>query len=159
MALELTHQQLQYIKGRLSDEGLHFNPLEEELLDHLCCAVEEKMASGTDFYVACEEAISAFGKDGIQKLQLQTIRLINQKSQRMKIISLATIIFFGGLLTNQLLQSPTVAEEKEEVEIAIFETDKILDQQENDPPSIQPLKGQLKVSSAFGMRKHPVSKY
>ncbi|MEO1627214.1 MAG: M23 family metallopeptidase, partial [Bacteroidota bacterium] len=156
MAPELTDFHIHYIKARLEEEGLEYGPLKEELLDHLCCAIEDQMKDGAHFHIACEKAFAAFGKDGIQKIQLQTIRSLNQKSQLMKIIAAAVLFLLGAYSSHHLLtdSEPTLEAHCEDI---CCEVPTYADWGE-EPPSIRPVKGHWKVSSGFGMRMHPIQK-
>ena len=44
--VQLTEEQVIYIQQYLKNEGLTYEPLEEELLDHLCCMTETNMQLG-----------------------------------------------------------------------------------------------------------------
>ncbi len=122
----LSDEQVDYIENLLKENGLSYPPLLEDLLDHVCCAVESKMDDGTAFQVAIKEVLNAFGKDGIEKLQVQTLHLLNQKKQLMKRLSLLTL--------SVLLFTVTY--------IFAFPI---------DPPNSSPLKGNAKITAEFGM--------
>ena len=80
----LTDEQIDYIVDDLRRRGLHYAPLVDELLDHVCCLVESEVAAGTDFEVAYRQTIQAFGRDGIQKTQTLTFQSVNNKTKRMR---------------------------------------------------------------------------
>ena len=42
MSIELNTQQVLFIEESLSNKGMQYEPLKEELVDHLCCMVENK---------------------------------------------------------------------------------------------------------------------
>ena len=131
MPIALSENQVLYLQNNLQAAGLDYVPLCDELLDHLCCMVEERMTMGLNFQQACEDALTAFGKDEIQELQNETIHLIQQKSQFMKRISLLVLAI--------LLVSVT-----------------IIWASRQDPPSTKPLEGDFLITSDFGMRMHPI---
>ncbi|MFT5166796.1 MAG: murein DD-endopeptidase MepM/ murein hydrolase activator NlpD [Saprospiraceae bacterium] len=133
MPIELNNQQVLFIEAFLSSKGLEYIPLQEELLNHLCCMVELKIAAGNSFHVASKEVFDAFGKDEIKELQHQTIQSLNQKTLTMKKVSF--------LVLGLLLSTFTI--------IWAINT---------DPPSASPLGKDYKISSPFGMRMHPVFK-
>ena len=59
--------------------GIKLDSLAESLLDHICCAIEQH--NGTDFNCTYSEVLELFGKDGIVKVQEETIILINSKKE------------------------------------------------------------------------------
>ncbi len=132
--IALSEHQVYYIANRLDQAGIDYLPLREELLDHLCCMVEDHMVDGLSFSQATHEVFAAFGKDGMQKLQRQTILQLQNKSQLMKRLAL--------LVLGLLLISFTM----------------MWARQQDDPPSRRPLNGEHVVTSAFGQRMHPILK-
>lgn len=131
--MQLTDQQILIVEKRLQETGLQYQALQEELLDHICCAIEDKLTEGYPFQDAQSVVFQAFGKNGIKELEQQTIHLLNQKSLIMKRLLLVTLCF--------LLLSVTVL-------LAIPQ----------DPPSGNPLGNTYKITSTFGMRLHPILK-
>ncbi len=129
----LTKQQINEIADQLESVGLKSDSLKEELLDHICCVIEDNMNRGMAFAEAKTAAFQTFGKDEMQELEQKSLELLNQKSVIMKKVSLITaacLLLFSTMLWS--LQT--------------------------DPPSISPLDGQVEITSSFGMRKHPVLK-
>lgn len=130
---ELSIQELQEVEQKLQEAGLSYDVLEAEMLDHICCSIEQDLASGTRFSEAMQSAFDAFGEDELKKLETETISIINQNSITMKkmLISLAAGMF---LVVTTLLSFNV------------------------DPPSRSPLKGDTQIASSFGMRMHPILK-
>ena len=129
----LNDQQLFTIEKILEEKGLSYGPLKEELLDHVCCQVEQAMSKGLLFSQALQRSLDTFQEDEMQELQTQTLSLLNQNQlfmKRLSIAALITFLFFASAtwLSNQ------------------------------DPPTISPLKGDAKITSGFGMRMHPIQK-
>lgn len=185
MRVELSNEQVQYIQEELTKEEIHVGSLKEELLDHICCEIENKIATGTTFHHACEQAFASFGENGIQELQSQTIHLLNQKSQRMKNVLIAAtalvlpFLFFSvDRLSSNLLPTKTEITEKntsckhivkdyEVVDKRIDVNHEVFDPMTlnvpplsfvEEPPSLHPLMEETKMTSGFGMRFHPVFK-
>ena len=130
---ELNIQQINYISEHLRFCELDYEPLREELLDHICTAIEIKMEEGQTFHKAADHVFELFNKDEIQKTQQQTIFLIHQKRKLMTKISFATLlVLFLTFTTVWALQQ--------------------------DPPSRSPINGTVKISSTFGYRMHPIQK-
>jgi len=149
--LELNEQQLLFVSERLTNMGLEYEPLYDELLDHISCTIEIKMIDGQNFHQACNTVFNAFGKEGIKELQKQIIYSHNQNSNRMKKLSLVfvTMFFFIGPLFWLGLFS-----DKEIIDTDRFTISSI----DDDPPSLKPLGDGYEVTSAFGSRFHPIFK-
>jgi len=74
--VKLNDQHIDFIEKDLQFRGLVYEPLEGEVLDHICILVEERMDSGMRFIEAYDEARKLFGgTENIQKLQSKTIQL------------------------------------------------------------------------------------
>lgn len=157
--LELNEQQLLFVSNQLSDAGLQYTPLYEELLDHVCCTIETKMADGQNFHQACDDVFNAFGKEGIKELQKQTIYSRNQKSHRMRNVSMLFFVFtlfMGPLIWFNAISawnhSESIVQEQE------FASHTKEQKQFKEPPSMRPLGPDYEMNSGFGKRMHPIFK-
>ncbi len=94
----LSSKRVDLVHDRLVDQGVDYEPLRLELLDHICCAIEQKMDCGVAFAEALEQSIHGFGPKGLERTQEATIYLITLKLRKMK--KLAAISgLLGGFLT------------------------------------------------------------
>ena len=130
--MQLNEQQIFSIEKILEEKGLDYGPLKEELLDHICCQTEMAMGEGQLFHQALRQSLDTFQEDEMKELQKQTLLLLNQNQNFMKKLSTAALLTF-------LLMAFTTWLAK-------------------DPPTISPLKGDIKITSGFGMRMHPILK-
>lgn len=81
---QLTDSHIDYIIKDLHYRGLVLESLEEEMIDHICVAVEERMQSGIRFIDAYHEVLKTFGNtSGLRETQRQTLHLENQKPVNM----------------------------------------------------------------------------
>ncbi len=136
----LTNEHIDYISWDLKTRGLSELNLQEELLDHICCAVEEKMAVGSLFVTAYKEAIEAFGPNGLVTLQSDTQKSIHQKPLHMlKATLLTSLLIIGFVATFALLNQPVTLPTQSGLWAS-------------------PMNGKHEVTSGFGMRYHPVLK-
>lgn len=87
----LTDTQVELLEQLLRQE-LSYVPLREELLDHLCCAIESEMTNGLDFTQAQSRILTQFGSEGLSGVQKQTLDILTLKQKRMK-----QLIYLGGL--------------------------------------------------------------
>jgi len=112
---------------------LSYEPLKEELLDHFCCMTETNMQLGNSFQHAIQLSFSNFKKEEIHTIQKQIKYSLTRKMRIMKVTSFFTL---GILLTFSTVYWGFI----------------------QDPPTINPLNGDFEISSAFGMRMHPIQK-
>ena len=128
--MSLTEIQLILIEKKLRDSGVSYAPLYEELLDHVCCLVETKMAGGYSFEESITHAFQVMNTACISTCQQQTKYMLNRKRIIMKRITFAA----GGLAASCLLITSVMFAQ--------------------NIPSAMPL-GQYEVTSSFGKRTDP----
>lgn len=90
---ELTHDQLLTVSELVSDSQITYSHLPDDLIDHICCDIESEMSVGLSFNKALERVQCKFGDSGLQKIQEDTILLIDQKYRFMK----TTMKIFGNV--------------------------------------------------------------
>jgi len=94
---------VEWIEADLIERGLNYDSLREDLLDHICCLVEESMQDGRDFDSSYTDVIESIGNNRLQGLEHETLLLLDKKFQKMKkttyIIGLvsALVLLFGSL--------------------------------------------------------------
>lgn len=128
----LNQEQFLFVQNRLHESPLQNAPLKEELLDHLCCDIEHKMAAGTLFHTACQTTFDTFQEDEMQDIEQHFFNLNYRKQLIMKKVS---------VLAFSLMFLATA--------IWAFQ---------NDPPSRSPLGEDFEITSNFGNRLHPIHK-
>lgn len=127
----LTKTQYLYITNDLKAKGLS-KGFRTELLDHICCMVEEQLSKNKTFAESYSQALKTFGDVGFEELK-QTSPIV--KKQRRTFIS-------------QILTSGVAA--------SIFMMVLGVDAQE--PPTISPLDHYKRITSNFGERYNPLKK-
>jgi len=80
----LSEKQQNILIRELERGGLTYAGLQNELLDHLTCCIEEKTASGMEFFHALKEVREEMGPGCIRQIQEDTLLLINLKYKAMK---------------------------------------------------------------------------
>lgn len=83
----LTTMQVNLIRGDLRREGIEMNELEDDLLDHICCVLEEEMHNYESFEIAYEHVKREFCPDGYREIQVTTTNLLTNKYLKMKTAS------------------------------------------------------------------------
>jgi murein DD-endopeptidase MepM/ murein hydrolase activator NlpD len=169
--VQLTEAEVLKVITRLKHAGLNYKPVQDELLDHICCQVEFGMTEGQAFETALDAAFDAYKEDEFKEIQQQ---ILKPKSFFMYQLPLFIGSFLFLLISSYILVSPAIheAEEDQTVEydlpynpedvyesvfdnpVAVYASAEM----DNDPPSAVPLNEKYKISSGFGMRMHPVLK-
>lgn len=81
--MEITDRQLAFIREDIRNRGIVMDRLADDLVDHICCALEIHPA--TNFDAAYSEVISHFGEEGMTQIQQETYLLLNiKKEEQMK---------------------------------------------------------------------------
>jgi putative ABC transport system permease protein len=79
--MTLTEEHINYIIKDIAYRGIIDEELGEEIVDHICSLVEEKMTKGIRFIEAYDSTIIAFGDEPrLQQLQDQTIQVTNNNT-------------------------------------------------------------------------------
>lgn len=96
---DISEQELALLSRDMDRQGLTYTRLKNELLDHICCQIENYMREGLTFNEAYRKVKREMGSRRITQVQDATLYLINQKYRRMKktmlvlgICSVVTII-------------------------------------------------------------------
>ena len=127
----LTYTQVIYIKNDLKSKR-PASGFREELLDHMCSSVENKLNEGMHFPQAYKQSIVEFTEQGF--LELKTQSPVVKKKRR--------------ILASQLGGATVAA--------MIFMM--VLGVEAQDPPTISPLYENAIVTSGFGLRVDPKTK-
>lgn len=109
--MELTSDQKQKIKDYLERQGVHFQPLHDEMVDHLSCDLEVRMSQGHSFEMAWHQVTAEIKDDHFQNIQTEIMETINKRftwSQGFSFLALALLLIstifkilhlqFGGVL-------------------------------------------------------------
>lgn len=76
---KLSDEEIDFIWEDIRKRGVFTESLAENLLDHICCFIEEQPDDGRPFGEICRQAMESFGPNGLQEVQDETLFLINQK--------------------------------------------------------------------------------
>jgi hypothetical protein len=89
--VDLNNKQIEVVKAEVDRAGISFSHLQFDLIDHICCDIESQMLKGLDFEDAFQMIKHRFGLDGLQKIQEDTLLLIDKTYRKMK----TTMKIFG----------------------------------------------------------------
>lgn len=100
----LADEQIDFIAEDIRRRGVFSASLQEDLLDHICCYIEEQPDDERPFAEIYRQALKAFGHNGLQAVQDETLYLINQpyltKMKKFAYITggLSSLFIIGGAL-------------------------------------------------------------
>lgn len=76
--MPLNNEHIDYIIKDIHKRGVVYEPLQDELIDHICTSVEEQMEEGKNFIEAYRYVLRSFGNSpGLQETQKETIHTKN----------------------------------------------------------------------------------
>jgi hypothetical protein len=107
MDYTLNIENIEFLKKEIGKSGLTFSHLRDDLIDHVCCDVEYEMRNGLPFAKAYDLVKEKIGIGGLERIQLETLYLIDKKyrtmKKTMKISGLVApiILSFGALFKIQ----------------------------------------------------------
>jgi membrane protease YdiL (CAAX protease family) len=109
----LTKEQTELIRRSILLKGISDPDLEADLLDHICSAVETRMAAGEHFESAYEAAMGSFGERELQQVQQKTAALLDGRKvfypgirQSLGMLFLFFVLYFFGrfFVLNPIMQ-------------------------------------------------------
>jgi hypothetical protein len=92
---QLNDEQTMMILDQIAADGVTDNDLQNELLDHYCCFIEEILLTGADFESAYKIAFQAITPNGMHEIQEELYFILNHKQQTI----MKRTIYFSGFLT------------------------------------------------------------
>ncbi len=77
MSIQLKKNQVAFIRRDLEKRGIYYSPLQEDIVDHICTAVEAEMAQGVRFKEAYKTSLRQFYPEEVGQIQSQTLNHLN----------------------------------------------------------------------------------
>ncbi|NOQ24160.1 MAG: hypothetical protein GQ564_02260 [Bacteroidales bacterium] len=95
--MQLSLDQLRLVEHDVQIEGITYSHLEYDLLDHVCCDIEDRMRTGFSFDDAYQAVKQEVEIQGLRRVQEETLLLINKNYRMMKksMKTLGTIALAG----------------------------------------------------------------
>lgn len=109
--MKLTQEQEETIEKIIDSQGFKIKSLRDDIIDHLCCVVENGMGKEKTFHQLLDKAISDLAPNGLIDIENKTIFLLNSK----RILLMKKLLYFTGFIgsltltagvTFKLLQMP-----------------------------------------------------
>ena len=76
----LTDQQVEYILDDIRRNGIETEDLQLNLLDHICCIIEQNMQEGDQFEQVYRETIVQFYETNLKEIEVETQYLLTYKN-------------------------------------------------------------------------------
>lgn len=100
----LSDQQIDFISNDISARGIAMVSLQHDLLDHVCCVIEQELEPDGNFEQCYLSVISRFFKLELKEIETETVHLLTNKNYyKMKKIMIASGVLSVGLLTAGIL--------------------------------------------------------
>lgn len=81
---DLTFSDIEHIRKDVLSQEICFSHLADELIDHLCCDVENEMAGGLGFREAWLKVKGSMGQRRLREIQEETLYAVDTKYRNMK---------------------------------------------------------------------------
>jgi hypothetical protein len=91
----LSDQQIDYILNDISARGVEMESLQQNLLDHVCCIIEQNLDEKGDFESFYQKTIKTFYKDALWEIEEETIFLLTFKNY----YKMKKIMIFSGIFS------------------------------------------------------------
>ncbi|MBK7817589.1 MAG: hypothetical protein IPJ60_08580 [Sphingobacteriaceae bacterium] len=99
MPYSLSEEQIDFILNDIKIRGIEIEKLQINLLDHVCCLLEEKMNEGDDFEACYKRTIEEFHENNLSELEKETKGLLRSKHYY-TIKNILYIVFIASLSYN-----------------------------------------------------------
>jgi hypothetical protein len=77
---QLSDQQIDFILDDISARGVEMESLQQNLLDHVCCIIEQNLEANGDFESFYKKTIKTFYKDALWEIEEETLLLLTYKN-------------------------------------------------------------------------------
>ncbi len=77
---QLSDQQIDFILDDISARGVEMESLQQNLLDHVCCIIEQNLEANGDFESFYQKTIKTFYKDELWEIEEETLLLLTYKN-------------------------------------------------------------------------------
>ena len=77
---QLSDKQIDYILDDIGARGVEMESLQQNLLDHICCIIEQNLEANGDFESFYQKTIKTFYKDALWEIEEETLLLLTYKN-------------------------------------------------------------------------------
>ena len=95
----INDKQIDYILNDIRARGVEMESLQQDILDHVCCIIEQHLEENGDFESFYSSTIKTFYKNELKEIEEETISLlINKHFYTMK-----KVMIYSGIISASLL--------------------------------------------------------
>lgn len=78
----LNESQIERIADTVNKSNIESAEMKTDLIDHLCCIIEDEMSKGKNFDVAYRTTLQLVSPDGLDEIQNETVYLFTSKNRK-----------------------------------------------------------------------------
>lgn len=93
--MTISEEHLRAIRSAIEQSPISRLSMQDDLIDHLCCEVEQTMACGVNFEAAYHRAFQRLAPNGLLELEKETYLLLNKTKITMKKLTYLSGAFFS----------------------------------------------------------------
>ena len=97
----LTDQQIDFIINDISARGVEMESLQQDLVDHVCCIIEQQLEANGDFEHFYKSTIKTFYKKDLREIEEETISLLTNKNY----YAMKKIMIVSGIISAFVLSA------------------------------------------------------
>ena len=103
----LNEFQIGKIADTVNESAISSVEMKEDLIDHLCCIVEDEMSKGKDFETAYQAAFKRISPNGLDEIQNETVFLFTSKSRKRldRTLYVSGFIALTGVLASVVMKT------------------------------------------------------
>jgi len=103
----LNEFQIGKIADTVNEGAVTSAEMKEDLIDHLCCIVEDEMSKGKDFETAYHAAFKRVSPNGLDEIQNETVFLFTSKSRKRldRTLYVSGFIALTGVLATAVMKT------------------------------------------------------
>lgn len=159
----MNENQILFLQFMLTEKGIKEDAIQEELMDHICVSIEDKMIKGVLFHEAVDDAFHEFGEENIMTIRQQHHQII--KKRRMKKVAQLSLMLLLLLIPSIIMMAKQYENDYKDTPVSQKEASSLYQEKATpnamfinaEPPKISPISSEYPIVSTFGRRLHPVS--
>jgi hypothetical protein len=96
--MKLTESNMNTIRDVIGRSDISVKTMQEDILDHLCCAVEKGMEKGQDFKIAFSDSLAELSPKGLNEIEKETFYLLHPN-----ILAMKKLMYSFGLIFSMMV--------------------------------------------------------
>jgi len=151
----LSQEQIDFIAFDIRQRGIQLDGLHENLLDHICIIIEEKLENSAEFEIVYSTVIKSFYRNELKEIEEETLFLLQYNRHWVLSRGLFFTILFSIFIATMLNKK---LKEKENEYQEMFSNPYRAAERGFIDEVIEPSQTRQKLIRAFGMLENKVAK-